>query len=120
MLDNVIEEVVGEIHDEFDTESAEFQPLGEDEFSARGSLGLHELRALAQLDLESAEVSTIGGYVTQLLGHLPREGESVRIADYLVTVTKAGSRRVRQLHFQKCEKRLSSMPGASDAEEKTQ
>ncbi len=100
-LENVIEEVVGEIQDEFDTEGAEFEARGEGEFSVRGSLGLHELRALAQLELQSTEVSTIGGYVTQLFGRLPQTGEKVRIEDYLVTVTKAGPRQVRQLHFKK-------------------
>lgn len=100
-LENVIEEVVGEIQDEFDAEGAEYEALGAGEFSVRGSLGLHELRALAQLELESSEVSTIGGYVTQRLGHLPKTGEKVQIENYLVTVTRAGPRQVRQLHFKK-------------------
>ena len=39
------------------------------------------------------------GYVTHLLGHLPKQGEQVRIGDYMVTVTQADSRRVRQLNF---------------------
>jgi Mg2+/Co2+ transporter CorC len=56
---------------------------------------------LVGLELESAEVSTIGGYVTHLLGHLPRPGEQVRIDGYLVVVTKADGRRVDQLHFKK-------------------
>jgi Mg2+/Co2+ transporter CorC len=46
-------------------------------------------------------VSTIGGYVTHLLGHLPRAGEQVRIDGYVVVVTKADGRRVDQLHFKK-------------------
>jgi Mg2+/Co2+ transporter CorC len=46
-------------------------------------------------------VSTIGGYVTHLLGHLPKQGEQVKIDNYLVTVSQADSRRVRQLHFRK-------------------
>ena len=100
-LENVIEEVVGEIQDEFDTEGAEYEAIGEGEFSVRGSLGLHELRALAKLELQSAEVSTIGGYVTELLGRLPQTGEKLEIEGYLVTVTKAGPRQVRQLHFKK-------------------
>jgi Mg2+/Co2+ transporter CorC len=39
--------------------------------------------------------------VTHLLGHLPKQGEQVKIDDYLVTVSQADSRRVRQLHFRK-------------------
>jgi Mg2+/Co2+ transporter CorC len=51
--------------------------------------------------LDSDEVTTIGGYVTHLLGHLPKPGEKVTIEDYEVTTTKADQRRVMQLHFRK-------------------
>jgi Mg2+/Co2+ transporter CorC len=62
------------------------------------------LHDLAGLELESSEVSTIGGYVTHMLGHLPKPGEKVRIEDFEVTVTKSDGRRVEQVHF----KRLAS------------
>jgi CBS domain containing-hemolysin-like protein len=100
-LENVLEELVGDIQDEFDADKEEFRKLNEDEFAVDGGFGLYELHDAVGLELESADVSTIGGYVTHLLGHLPRQGEEVRIGDYLVTVTQADSRRVRQLHFRK-------------------
>lgn len=102
-LDNVLEELVGEIQDEFDAENSEFKRLNADEFTVLGSLGLYELQDLAGLELESADVSTIGGYVTHLIGHLPKQGEHVRIEEYLVTITQSDGRRVGQLQF----KRLS-------------
>ena len=100
-LENVLEEIVGDIQDEFDSEKAEFRKINETEFSVDGALGLYELRDLAGLELESADVSTIGGYVTHLLGHLPKQGEQVRINDYLVTISQTDGRRVGQLHFRK-------------------
>jgi len=100
-LENVLEEIVGDIQDEFDSEKAEFRKINENEFSVDGALGLYELRDLAGLELESADVSTIGGYVTHLLGHLPKQGEQVRINDYLVTISQTDGRRVGQLHFRK-------------------
>ena len=100
-LENVLEEIVGDIQDEFDSEKAEFRKINENEFTVVGSLGLYELRDLAGLELESADVSTIGGYVTHLLGHLPKTGEQVKIDGYLVTVSEADNRRVKQLHFKK-------------------
>jgi CBS domain containing-hemolysin-like protein len=98
-LDNVLEELVGDIQDEFDTEAQEYKRIGDGEFIVEGALGLYEVNDLIGLELESADVSTIGGYVTHLLGHLPRPGEQVRIDGYLVVVTKADGRRVDQLHF---------------------
>jgi CBS domain containing-hemolysin-like protein len=100
-LENVLEEIVGDIQDEFDTEKAEFRHINENEFSVDGAVGLYELRDLAGLELESADVSTIGGYVTHLLGHLPKQGEQVRIDNYLVTISQTDGRRVGQLHFRR-------------------
>jgi CBS domain containing-hemolysin-like protein len=100
-LENVLEELVGDIQDEFDAEKEEFRKLNESEFVVDGAFGLYELHDAVGLELESDDVSTIGGYVTHLLGHLPRQGEHVRIEDYVVTVTQSDSRRVKQLHFKK-------------------
>jgi CBS domain containing-hemolysin-like protein len=101
-LDNVLEELVGEIKDEFDQDPArEFVRLNDEEFVVQGQLNLYELQELADLHLENPEVSTIGGYVVQLLGHLPKQGEQVQIEDYLVTITQTDGLRIFQLHFKK-------------------
>ncbi|HZE58176.1 MAG TPA: hemolysin family protein [Chthoniobacterales bacterium] len=109
-LENVLEEIVGDIQDEFDTEKAEFRKINEEEFTVVGSLGLYELRDLAGLELESADVSTIGGYVTHLLGHLPKQGEQVRIGDYAVTISQTDGRRVGLLHFRKEKPEAADSP----------
>jgi magnesium and cobalt exporter, CNNM family len=111
-LENVLEEIVGDIQDEFDADKAEFRKINENEFSVLGSLGLYELRDLAGLELESADVSTIGGYVTHLLGHLPKQGEQVQINDYVVTISQTDGRRVGQLHFRKENPREADSPEA--------
>ncbi len=100
-LENVLEELVGDIQDEFDAEPAEFQEINENEFTVEGAVGLYELQDMADLELESADVSTIGGYVTHLLGHLPKQGEQVQIENYCVTIAKTDGRRVEQLHFRR-------------------
>jgi CBS domain containing-hemolysin-like protein len=102
-LENVLEELVGDIQDEFDFEKEEFRKINANEFTVNGALGLYELNDLAKLSLESPDVSTIGGYVTHLLGHLPKQGEQVRIDGYLVTVSQTDGRRVGQLHFRKID-----------------
>jgi len=100
-LDNVLEELVGDIQDEFDKEAPELHQLNDDEFDVEGSLGLYELKDLVGLELESEDVSTIGGYVTAQIGHLPRAGEQTRIEDYVVTITETDGRRVGKLHFKR-------------------
>ncbi len=57
-LENVLEELVGDIQDEFDFEKEEFRKINANEFSVDGALGLYELNDLVKLDLESPDVST--------------------------------------------------------------
>jgi CBS domain containing-hemolysin-like protein len=112
-LDNVIEEIVGDIQDEFDAEKPEFNRINEDEFTVEGTLNLYELAELAGIEIESEEVTTIGGYVTHLIGHLPKVGEKTEIEDYEVIATKTDQRRVQQLLFKR-------KPESGTVEEKTE
>src|SRR2546423_398165 len=112
-MENVLEELVGDIQDEFDFEKEEFRKISANEFSVDGALGLYELNELAKLELESADVSTVGGYVTHLLGHLPKQGEQVKIDNYLVTVSQSDGRRVNQLHFKKLSSNTAATVPAS-------
>lgn len=100
-LDNVLEELVGSIRDEFDTADNEFSRLSDQEFETSGSLALHDLAEMTGLKFDESEVSTIGGYVTQLLDHLPQCGEQVSIGDYQATVTESDGRRVLKVFFKK-------------------
>jgi CBS domain containing-hemolysin-like protein len=116
-LDNVLEEIVGEIQDEFDQANSEFHRVNADEFIVEGTLNLYELAEQAGLKIESEEVTTIGGYVTHLLGRLPKTGEQVEIEDYLVTTTKADARRVLQLHFKRVDRKKEADGEDAEVEE---
>jgi len=118
-LENVLEEVVGDIQDEFDTDKEEFRKINENEFSVAGSIGLYELNDLVGLELDSADVSTLGGYVTHLLGHLPKHGEQVKIDGYLATITQTDGRRVGQLHFRKMTAAAVSARASADGPDRT-
>ena len=107
-LDDVIEELVGTIHDEFDAEERLFQRLSDDEFLVDGGMPLYDLAEFTELELESDNVSTIGGYLTEKIGHLPNLGEKAHIDDYEATVTRTNGHRVVQLHF----RRLTEKPAA--------
>ena len=100
-LDNVLAELVGEIQDEFDTDEEEYRKVGEDEFVLDGGVALHDLEDLIGVKVESAEVSTIGGYLTHELGYLPKKGEKVGIDGYEFTVSQSDGRRVISVHAKK-------------------
>ena len=103
-LDNVIEEIVGDIQDEFDNERSEFVRVSDDEFVVDGSLTLNDLsRCESSLDLESGEVTTIGGYITQQLGRFPVQGDIIAINEWKASVESIDSHRVGKLSFCRAE-----------------
>jgi CBS domain containing-hemolysin-like protein len=103
-LDNVIEEIVGDIQDEFDNERPEFLRMNEDEFVVDGTITLNDLSEVEeQLELESGEVTTVGGYITQQLGRFPEAGEVIEIHGWEAKVTGTDGRRVGQVHFRRLE-----------------
>lgn len=115
-LDNVIEELVGDIQDEFDNERPESTWINENEFVIEGAMTLNDLAGLAdELELESGEVTTVGGYITQQLGRFPEVGETMEIAGWEAKVTSTDGRRVGQVHFRRLEPAVAAA-GADEEE----
>ena len=111
-LDNVMEELVGDIQDEFDNERSSFTKINKNEFVIEGAMTLNDLAGhVPELFLESGEVTTVGGYLTQKLERFPKVGETVSVLGYEAKVTSIDGRRVGQVYFRK-------LPDASLEEEK--
>jgi CBS domain containing-hemolysin-like protein len=111
-LDNVMEELVGDIQDEFDNERSSFTRINDDEFVIEGAMTLNDLAGhVPELFLESGEVTTIGGYLTQQLQRFPEVGETVEVLGYEARVTSTDGRRVGQVYFRK-------LPDPDEDEEK--
>lgn len=117
-LDNVMEELVGDIQDEFDNEQPSFIRVNEEEFVVEGSMTLNDLEGhVDELSLESGEVTTVGGYFTQQLERFPEVGETLNILGYEAKVTSTDGRRVGQIHFRKLEEDEQGQDSATDEEE---
>jgi CBS domain containing-hemolysin-like protein len=98
-LEDVLEEIVGEIEDEFDPVSrGDFVKDG-DNIRVNGLYPLHELRDRLPLppELDSTGVDTVGGYITQKLNRWPRPGDVIRIGDFNARVISVQQRRVGQV-----------------------
>jgi CBS domain containing-hemolysin-like protein len=113
-LDNIMEELVGDIQDEFDNEGPTFTLIQDGEFVVEGSMTLNDLGGhVPELELESGEVTTVGGYITQQIGRFPEAGESLEILGYEARVTSSDGRRVGQVHFRK----ITPLESAEHSEE---
>ncbi|MEP7344224.1 MAG: hemolysin family protein [Gemmatimonadaceae bacterium] len=104
-IEDVLEEIVGEIRDENDVEEP---PIDRDDagrrywVSARVTLG--ELSELLGQDFSSDDVSTVGGLVYELLGRVPRSGEELELNGYRVVVERVVRRRVHRVYFERLDK----------------
>ena len=95
-LEDVLEEIVGEIEDEHDpTRPAEFQELGDGRLKLHGRFPLAELEERFKVLLVSEQVETLGGYLSELAGRVPRQGDTFEAAGYRFTVEEADRRQVR-------------------------
>ncbi len=109
-LDNVMGELVGDIKDEFDNETSAFNRVNDHEFYVEGSMPLNELSDyVPELDLERSDISTVGGYMIQQMGKIPKPGEITVIEDYEAKVTTTDGRKVCQAHFRRIKEKDPSL-----------
>lgn len=97
-IEDIVEEIIGEVADEFDKERRYITTLGPDEWVVDGLLSVEEARDLLDLDVpESEEYETVAGWVLMELGHIPVPGEIVAHGDLTVRVEAVRRRRIARL-----------------------
>lgn len=93
-LEDLLEELVGQIRDEHDRETPEIQPLGDGRYRIHAALPILELNDALALDLPHEQWNTVGGLVFGLAGRIPRQGEGVDVGATRITVEKIEGRRI--------------------------
>jgi CBS domain containing-hemolysin-like protein len=97
-LQDVLEEIVGDLPDPRDRQQeAAVQRLGAGRYLVEGDLAIHDWADLFGIDLSGRRISTVGGFVVSLLGHIPRVGEQAAYRNLRFTVHAMRGRRVSQL-----------------------
>jgi CBS domain containing-hemolysin-like protein len=100
-LENVLEELVGQIQDEFDQEKPLLVPTGENTWEAAGALPLHELEELVGEPLQQEGVTTVSGWVTHRLSGFPKKGDVLAVGPYELCVEEMSGPRVARLKLTK-------------------
>jgi putative hemolysin len=93
-LEDLLEELVGEIADEYDEPERLVQRVDARTYRVAGKLSIDELRALTSLAVKDEDYDTVGGWVLDLFGRVPRRGERLDMADFSVVVEKVERTRV--------------------------
>jgi CBS domain containing-hemolysin-like protein len=98
-LENILEELVGPIQDEFDQEKPLQIRLSQTTWELDGALPLHELEELVGSAIPHKGISSVSGYVTQQQGGFPKEGDRLTIGGFELRVTEMDGIRVRRLEL---------------------
>jgi len=99
-LENILEEIVGEIRDNPATEPPSIRQDG-DRFWVDGGVGLDQLSQALGAHFEAPDVSTVGGLIYSALGRVPRPGEELTLDGFRVVVERVERRRVTQVYFER-------------------
>ncbi|MGH2711854.1 MAG: hemolysin family protein [Actinomycetota bacterium] len=110
-LEDLLEEIVGEIADEYDREEPQVEPAGDGKYRVNARLSVDELNELLEVDLPNEEWDTVGGLIMGLLGRLPTQGESVELEGLRFTAERVQGRRISKVLIE----RLEEKPEAAEA-----
>lgn len=99
-LEDILEEIVGDIRDEFDAdEEDELKEISKGEYLADGSMNLDDINDRLGLELVSEDFDSLGGFMIDRLEHLPAEGEEVDTEEVRLIVEKVNKNRIDKVHI---------------------
>ena len=115
-IEDVLEQIVGEIADEHDVDDDDTNilPAGENLFTVRALTPIEDFNAFFNTDLSDDEFDTIGGLVMNGFGHLPKRGEEQVLAGYHFTVLRADNRRIYQFEVKPVQAVAGDRLGADE------
>ena len=99
-MEDIIEEIVGDIDDEYDEEETEFQKISDDTYVIDGSMDLDDLDEELGVDLESENSETLGGFIIDILGEIPDEndvGNEIIFENYVFKIDSIKDRRIEKI-----------------------
>lgn len=102
-IEDVLEQIVGNIEDETDKseEEGNIKPLNHDTYTVKALTPIEEFNDYFKANISDEAFDTIGGYITQQFGHMPKRGESIKIDQFEVTVSLGSKRRLQLLNVKK-------------------
>ncbi|MCK4778376.1 MAG: HlyC/CorC family transporter [Actinomycetia bacterium] len=101
-IEDLIEEIVGEIFDEYDFKKEPiFKKISDDTYLVDGRVDLEEAKELLGMEISDENIETFGGFVYHLFGKVPREGESIEYKGYIFKVERVERRRISKVFVKK-------------------
>ena len=98
-MEDLVEEIVGDIEDEYDDDKEMIEVIKEDEYVVDGSAKLDDISDLIGVNMESEELDSIGGLVIEELGRIPEENEEVLINNIRFIVEEVEKNRIKKVRI---------------------
>jgi CBS domain containing-hemolysin-like protein len=125
-IEDLLEEIVGEIQDEYDTEEPQLKKLAPEIYIFNARYDIDEVSQLIDVDLSAGRenIDTLGGFIYSQLGRVPEQSESIQFKDWRFTVLSVDSRRIEEVrvephHSADNNTQTLSQPGAEEQPEDT-
>ena len=103
-MEDILEELVGEIWDEHDEVVEDVEKTGDGEYLVQGNLTVEEFFEEFGIEDEETDADTVSGWVMEKLGKIPDEGESFEFGGYLITISAIVARRITEVKVKRIEK----------------
>jgi CBS domain containing-hemolysin-like protein len=100
-IEDLLEEIVGEIQDEYDAEEPDYEYVSDDEYLFDGRIDLDDLNELMDAELPSDEIDTLGGFIYSELGRVPAVGNQVTHGGLEFTVESVAGRRIEKVRVRR-------------------
>jgi CBS domain containing-hemolysin-like protein len=100
-MEDLVEEIVGEIQDEYDTEESQIVQNGPDDYTVSGGAEVEEMEELFDLELAEDDFITVGGLVTHALGRLPAKGEVLDIKGLKFEILDIDQKKIKKVRIRK-------------------
>jgi len=111
-MEDIIEEIIGDIEDEYDRQEPRLKPLEEGQVEVDARLEIEEFEHYFGLRIEEKNFESVGGLIIHILGRVPGVGEKVYFQDLDMTILEADNRRIRRLLVKRKNKTFSDvLPG---------
>jgi putative hemolysin len=115
-LEDLLEELVGDIRDEFDLEDPDVVTLGDGALRVHGRMPISELNDLLDAELPDDDWDTVGGLIFSKLGHVPSVGEEVDVDGHRLVVERLQGRRITRVRIDSIDDTERSAPETESAD----
>ncbi len=98
-IEDLVEVIVGDIEDEYDEEDDEIQVISSTEFLVEGSTKISDVNEILDIELESEEFDSIGGYIIGYIKHIPEEGEDIEVDSIRFHIESVDKNRIKKIRI---------------------